>query len=150
MRAISGDLAMRARKPLVAVPDDCRCFDTAGRAVIAWDGSAPVMATMEACVPLLKLAASVRLFTVDDGSEAIPAEEAAAYLSRHDIHATIERIRGDRHGHADVLISEQCHSFCADYCLMGAFSRGRLTEAVFGGVTRSMLTNAKLPLVLGH
>ncbi|AHE53587.1 MULTISPECIES: universal stress protein [Sphingomonadaceae] len=149
MRGITGTIAIRSRKPLVAVPDDSRAFDTAGTALIAWDGSAPVMRTMQACVPLLKLAASVRLFTVDDGSEAVPAEEAATYLSRHDIHASIERVDGlDRK--ADTLIAEACEASGAAYCLMGAYSHGRLAETLFGGVTRRLLESCRLPLVLGR
>jgi nucleotide-binding universal stress UspA family protein len=149
MRGVTGAIAVRSGKPVVAVPDDAKRFDTAGRALIAWDGSDPVMATMRVCIPLLRLAEAVHLFTVDDGSAGVSAEEAAAYLSRHDIHATIRRIH-DRQHHADALILEECGVWRASYCLMGAFSHGRLTEALFGGVTRRMLATSSLPLVLGH
>jgi nucleotide-binding universal stress UspA family protein len=33
---------------------------------------------------------------------------------------------------------------------MGAYGHGRLTEALFGGVTRRMLAESSIPLVLGH
>jgi nucleotide-binding universal stress UspA family protein len=149
MRGVTASIAVRSGTPVVAVPDDVRSLDVAGRALIAWDGSDPVMATMRACVPLLKLAEAVHLFTIDDGGEGVPAEEAAAYLSRHDIHATIRRVSGTRR-HADELIAEECSAWRASYCLMGAFSRSRLVEALFGGVTRKMLSSSKLPLILGH
>ncbi|WP_294197639.1 universal stress protein [uncultured Sphingomonas sp.] len=50
---------------------------------------------------------------------------------------------------ADQLIEAEATTFHADYVLMGAYSHGRLMET-FGGVTKRMLSNAKLPLILGH
>jgi nucleotide-binding universal stress UspA family protein len=34
--------------------------------------------------------------------------------------------------------------------VMGAYGHSRAREALFGGVTRAMLTACNLPLVLGH
>jgi len=149
MRGIAGAILMRARKPIVAMPDGLRGFAANGRALIAWDGSDPVMATMQACVPLLRLASAVRLYYVDDGSQRISAEDAAIYLSRHDIHADIHRVDEDLQK-VDARIVAECAAWRADYCLMGAFSRSRVTEALFGGVTRRMLGSCNLPLILGH
>lgn len=149
MHSVASRMVMRAQKPVVAVPDDQRCFEVNGRALIAWDGSPSVSATMRACVPLLKLASEVRIFTVEDGSEQAPAEDAAAYLSRQGIHPSVRRIT-DWHHRIDGLIVEECATWKADWCLMGAYGQGRLTEMLFGGVTRRMLGNSQLPLVLGH
>ena len=38
----------------------------------------------------------------------------------------------------------------ASYIVMGAYGHSPTVEAIFGGVTRSMLTNTKLPLLLAH
>ncbi len=149
MRDIAGTLAMRTQKPVVAVPDDLRRFDVGGRALIAWDGSRSVTATMRACVPLLALCCSVEIFTVDDGSEQTPAHEAAIYLSRHGIHATIRRLKDKEHD-PDALIFEECEARGATWCLMGAYGHGRVVEALLGGTTRRMLGSSPLPLVLGH
>lgn len=149
MRHIAGAIAVRSGKPLVAMPQDVDGFRANGRALIAWDGSEAVAATMRACVPLLQLASSVKIFCVEDGSDGVDAEDAAAYLSRCDIHAVVQRIH-DRTHHADALIRIECSTWHADYCLMGAYGHGRLTEALFGGVTRRMLGESGIPLVLGH
>jgi len=149
-RGIVSATVLTARCPVVAVPDDARGFDAGGHALVAWDGSEPVMTTLRAAVPLLRLAGSVTLFTVDDGSKpGVPAEAAAAYLSRHDVHAVIER-GAARDTRADKLILAACADQGASYCLMGAYSHGRTREDLFGGVTRGMLDAARLPLVLGR
>lgn len=147
MRNIASRILMHAHKPIVAVPDSLKRFET-GRALIAWDGHASVAATMRACVPLLMLASEVHIFMVRDGTEKTSPEEAAEYLSRHDIHPSIRIISDGIHA-PDILITEECIRCQVDYVLMGAYNHGRLAET-FGGVTKRMLTKSKRPLILGH
>lgn len=149
MQGIVGDVIRRSRTPVLAVPDAARGFDARGCALIAWDGSDPVVTTMRACVPLLKLAGEVRIFTVDDGSVRLPAEEAAVYLALYGIHSVLTRVE-ERHAPADRLIGEACAEAGASYCLMGGYSHSPIAEALFGGVTRRMLAHSSLPLILGH
>lgn len=147
MRELANHIVMKARKPIVAVPDDVRGFKL-GRALIAWDGQASSAATMRASIPLLALAEDVQIFMVRDSTEQTEPTEAAEYLSRHNIHASI-RIVDDGLPPADQLIADEAANWHADYILMGAYGRGRLMET-FGGVTKRMLAHSKLPLVLGH
>lgn len=147
MRAVASRILMHARKPIVAVPDTLERFEL-GRALIAWDGQGSAAATMQACVPLLALAKEVEIFMVRDGAQKTEPTEAAEYLSRHGIHASIKILEDGLHA-PDQLIADECARWRADYVVMGAYSRGRLMEA-FGGVTKRMLTNSTLPLVLGH
>lgn len=147
MRGIASSVLMRAHKPIVAVPDSVRHFSF-GRALIAWDGQASAAATMCACVPLLALAEEVEIFMARDGGERAEPTEAAEYLSRHGIHASV-RIIDDGLTAPDTLIGDECKRWGADYVLMGAYSHGRFMET-FGGVTKRMLDHCSVPLVLGH
>jgi len=149
MRGVASSILTRSHTPIVAVPDKCRGFDAAGRALIAWNGSEQVAATMQAAIPLLKLAASVQLFEVDEGTSDESVRAAASYLSRHGIHPTIRRKRSDIYP-VDAVLRGGCDELGAAYCLMGAFGRSPLSEAIFGGVTRDMLSTSKIPLILGH
>lgn len=144
---LTSRILMKARKPVVAVPDTARGFKL-GRALIAWDGQASSAATMRACIPLLALAEEVQIFMARDGAEQTEPTEAAQYLSRHNIHASI-RIVDDGLTPADQLIADEAANWHADYILMGAYGRGRLMET-FGGVTKRILAHSKLPLILGH
>lgn len=149
MADVAAAVVMKAHKPIVAVPDRVTQFNANGRAFIAWDGSQSVFGTVQACVPMLKLASAVHIFAVLDGAEGVPAEQAASYLSRHGIHSNVETVT-DGLTAPDKLIADQCEKWRADYCLMGAFHHGRALESVFGGVTRRMLKDSALPLILGH
>lgn len=147
MRHIVADIVMRARKPVVAVPESASGM-VLRRALIAWDGQSSCAETVRACTPLLALAEQVEIFMVRDGSERTEPTEAAEYLSRHGIHAEV-RTEPDGRTPTDQLIADEAARWAADYVLMGAFGRGRLME-VLGGVTRRMLAHSRVPLVLGH
>ncbi len=147
MGDVAGRVLMRARVPIAAMPDECRQFSLK-RALVAWDGQASAAATLRTCVPLLKHADSVEIFMARDGGEQVEPTSAAEYLSRHGVHATVRILEDGLHG-ADQLINAEAAAFQADYILMGAYTHGRLMET-FGGVTKRMLRNAKVPLILGH
>lgn len=149
MRYVATEVLKHSRALVVAVADSCRGFDATGRALIAWDGSERVMATVQRAVPMLALASDVKLLQVGEiGEYAIPAEDAATYLSRHGINAEVQLAPA-----ADsiaVAIRSEADRFGAAYLVMGAYSRRPMREAIFGGVTRAMLSACSLPLVLGH
>lgn len=147
MRTIAGRVLINARVPVLAVPQDAKGFGVK-RALLAWDGHPSCIATMRACTALLALADEVEVLTIDDGSIVVEPSEAARYLSRHDVGASI-RVVQDRLRPVDAMIEDEASQRKADYVIMGGYGRGRIMET-FGGVTRRMLTRAKLPLILGH
>lgn len=148
MRAIVSDVVMRVRKPILAMPETARGLDTKGHVLVAWDGTAPVHETLHATIPLLALAQGVTLLEIGEIDD-LPAEEAAAYLSRHDIHARIDRTTTQEWTVADALLAA-CRDRQPAYCLMGAYGHARLQERLFGGVTRRMLSESPVPIILGH
>jgi nucleotide-binding universal stress UspA family protein len=151
MLATASRIALKAGKPVVAVSEECRRFDVNGTAIVAWDGSLPAMAALTGAVPLLKLASAVKIVEFQ-GNEPGSAHEAAAYLSRYDIHAEISLVARFKEDHQDLgtLIGATCASEQASYCVMGAYGHSPMRETLLGGVTRTMLKTSKIPLVLGH
>lgn len=148
MMGVATSVLMRARKPILAVGDEAVGVDAAGPALIAWDGSPAAAMTMRSAVPLLSLSCRVELFEVKDGARAAEAEDAAAWLSRHGIHVNVRRSEAG----ADTAdeIRRTCGDLGAAYCVMGAFGHSPMREAIFGGVTRSMLASCNVPLFLAH
>ncbi|MPT48598.1 MAG: universal stress protein UspA [Sphingobium sp.] len=147
MHDVTSSVVMKARSPVLAVPETQKGF-AAGRAFIAWDGGEACCYTMRACVPLLKQAEEVCLFTAAEKANGLSPETAARYLSRHAIHATVQVVeRGTET--PDALILREAEAWKADYVLMGAYGRGRLRET-FGGVTKRLLASSPLPLILGR
>ncbi|WP_010162380.1 universal stress protein [Sphingomonas sp. PAMC 26617] len=149
MTGIAGDLVLKSRKPVMAVPETANRLDVSGHAVVAWDGSDSAEAALRAAVPLLALAASVTVVQIDDGSVSVPATEAAEYLARHDIHAEVQIETGKRRTVADILATV-LRSRDAAYLVMGGFDRARWVESLFGGVTATMLKGCPVPVLMAH
>jgi len=148
MRSVAGDLVVKSGKPILAVPDSLKRLDLE-TALVAWDGSPASAAALRAAVPLLRRTSRVTIVEIDDSSVRAPAEEAAAYLSRHDIHAEIRRIPAGDKGAAERIL-DQLTKDGFGYLVMGGFSHSRFTEAMFGGVTRLMLTKCPVPVFMAH
>ena len=147
MRDITSRIVARTNAAVLAVPETLARF-AFDRALVAWDGGHSAAAALRASVPLLALAKEGEIFTAREEEIRVEPEQAAAYLSRHGIHASINAI--DKDGQRpDALIAEEGEAWQADYVVMGAYGRGRLMET-FGGVTRRMLECSRLPLLLGH
>jgi nucleotide-binding universal stress UspA family protein len=53
------------------------------------------------------------------------------------------------HSTASALLS-RAKEFRADLVVMGAYGHSRLTEFVFGGVTRTALWDAELPVLMSR
>lgn len=149
MRAITSNILMNSPALVVAVDDLCRQLDVRLPVLVAWDGSQEAMHALQRAVPLLAMASSIKIFQIGPiDSDGIAAEEAARYLSRHNVHADVEIT--DPSKEAAIEICEAAERIGAGYCVMGAFGHSRLREAILGGVSRDMLTSAPVPLVMAH
>ena len=148
MRSVAGSLVVKSAKPVLAVPEQVTGFNAKGAALVAWDGSDEASAALRAAVPLLALAETVTILELDDGSIKGSAEDAATYLARHAIKPAIVYEKCD--SDPGAIIVGKANSGRYDYLVMGGFGHARFIEAMFGGVTRALLTESDIPLFLAH
>ncbi len=148
VRRLVERLVTKTRKPLLAVRD-ANGFRPADPVLVAWDGSDPASAALRAAVPLLQMSELVTIFQVDDGRDRNPIE-AAEYLSRHGITSDIIRERATSDDSVPSLILSELESGRFGWSVMGAFSKSRFRQALFGGTTRQMLKVAPVPLLSAH
>jgi nucleotide-binding universal stress UspA family protein len=146
---VIGDLLFRLAKPILIVPPESRPLNLFGQVLIAWDGSRNAEAALQAAMPLLGHAENVTLFYVDDGSLVIPVEEAARYLSRHGIEPMIRREAAGSARPGKAILTEAGRGLY-DLIVMGAYSRSRTIETIFGGASRSLLEQATAPVFMAH
>jgi len=145
-----GNLLAKSRTPLFIVGDKVREIDLFGSAVVAWNGSYEAANALRSAVPLLKLASKVRLVGVDeDKPEGFPARSALEYLSRHDIHAEFVD-RSTLSETVEEALLNEAGLDGASYIVMGGYSHSRAGEFLFGGVTRSLLKNCPVSLLMAH
>jgi len=117
-------------------------------ALIAWDGSDPGIEAVRAAVPLLRCAAEVVVLSVDPPSGGMPIEKIATYLSRHGVvPELVERPSDDT---VAAALIDHVRAIDAGFLVMGAYGSPRLAQAIFVGVTRTMLKTCPVPLLLAH
>lgn len=147
---IAADLALGGRTPVLAVPQSVKGVMIAGRAFVAWDGSQEAAAAIKSAIPLLQKAQDVHVVTVEEADKrSFPSTEASEYLSRHGIAS--QMYSWPRDGDAvETALLNAIGALTPDWIVMGAFGHSRLRELVFGGVTRRMMRDARVPLLLAH
>jgi nucleotide-binding universal stress UspA family protein len=78
-----------------------------------------------------------------------PGADAAAYLVRHGAKVTIDRLPSSNHSVAEMLRQHAVDS-SSELLVMGAYGHSRLRERIFGGVTKSMLEDPRLPILMAR
>lgn len=146
-----GDLLYRTRTPLFIPGDKDQPSDPTGVALIAWNGSFEAANAVRSSVGLLKLASDVHILQVEEEKDdRFPGTRLLEYLSRHGIHAELERAtQKDKRSIAACLIAH-AKAVNATYIVMGGYSHTRVGEFVFGGVTRTLLEGCPIPLLIAH
>jgi hypothetical protein len=156
--------ASRAQRPQLSVLgdilDNCRTqllipatggggFDPFGPALIAWNGSYEAANATRAAIGLLKLASRVKVvrFT-EDRPNAFSDIRLTQYLSRHGVHAELD-VREVREDYVTDLV-EYASGYGASYIVMGGYGHSRAGEFLFGGVTRELLRDCPLTLIMSH
>jgi nucleotide-binding universal stress UspA family protein len=151
--SLLADVMYRSRTPLFIPQDDGPPADPTGPALIAWDGSYEAANAVRSALGMLALSSNVHVLQIEEEkSETFPSTGLLEYLSRHGIHAelTVEpEAKLDRDLIPDLLVA-RAMTVEASYLVMGGYNHNRIGEYLFGGVTRAMLKDAPLPIVIAH
>lgn len=148
--ALVGDVVMAAATPVLLVPDSSKSLDTAGATAIAWNGSYEAAHALRAALPLLQMAGNVHIISVTEGRDhEFPSIAASEYLARHGIKSELHEKSGAAGPVGPALIATAAQ-LRAQYLIMGAYGHTRAREYLFGGVTRDLLKDSPIPLLLAH
>ena len=120
------------------------------RIAVAWNGTAESAAAVHAALPWMQRAEAVRVLSADEYQRRGPGAAALSqYLDLHGIHPEIAQFRPlEREVGRGLLAAAQ--EFGADMLVMGAYSHSRLRQLILGGVTRHVLENAALPVLMNR
>jgi protein CrcB len=109
---------------------------------IAWKNDERAVKAVRASLPILRRAEAVHVLCAGD------VADAPGILVEHDIPFALRAVPAE--GATGQRLLEAAHEVGADLIVMGAFAHGEWRERVFGGVTRTMLAEADLPLLMRH
>jgi len=145
---IAGDVAIHAHAATMVVPAESGSFDSGKPIVVAWNGSKEASLAIRLSLPMMRMASSVHVVSVDEGLD-LPNLDASTYLSRHNIPSELHQLEGGQRNIAE-MIEEFAFDKGASAIVMGAYGKSRIRETLMGGVTRDQIFKSKLPLILAH
>lgn len=126
---------------------------TTEHVVVAWNASREARRAITDALPFLVVAQTVTILVVDPqknprhGEE--PGADVAHYLTRHGAKVVVEPVQSRGEPIANVILA-YAERHATDLVVVGAYSHARTTEMIFGGVTRSLLRDAAVPLLIAH
>jgi nucleotide-binding universal stress UspA family protein len=120
------------------------------RVCCAWNGTGESAAAILAALPWMQRAEAVRVISADEYQRRGPlAADLADYLAMHGVTVELASFKPiDREVGAGLL--HAAHEFGADLLSMGAYSHSRLRQLILGGVTRHVLENSDLPVLMNR
>lgn len=146
--ADTGDLVLRAGRPVLVVPDADVTADFRN-VVVAWTDTRECRRAIMDALPMLHGADRVTLVEAgNDPAARDGIEDIAGWLDRHGIAAdrVVSRIRGS----ATQTLAGIATDVEADLVVAGAYGHSRIREWAFGGVTRDLLLHDRRCTLLSH
>lgn len=153
-RFIPEETLFTSGHPVVIVPYAGQFHAAAQRVIVGWKPTREAARALADALPVLKAAGKVTVLTINpdrgpDTEPGIAAADIALHLARHGVRAEARTTIADDIATADVLLNEVSDSG-ADLLVMGGYGHRRLHEAMFGGVTRQILRNMTVPVLMAH
>ena len=147
-------LIFESGRPILICPEEFAselevAFDDV---VIAWDHTAPAARAVADALPLLQAAATVRVVTATDERTAAQRESGAAllrHLATHGIKASFETVKIGGSSVGKVL-GAYVRTNAIDLLVMGAYRHSRLTELMWGGVTKTVIGRPPCWVMMSH
>ncbi|MHA1529166.1 MAG: universal stress protein [Alphaproteobacteria bacterium] len=124
------------------------------RILIAWMPRKEAARAVADAMPFIEAAEAVHIAMVDpdtgdDAHGEEPGADLAAALARHGVPVTIDALPS-----AGQSVSERLLNHGADcgasLIVMGGYGHWRLRESLFGGVTRDIIRESTVPLLMAH
>jgi nucleotide-binding universal stress UspA family protein len=134
------------RPVLVAPPKTSAVIGA--RLAIFWNGSAQAARAMAAAIPFIIDAESVTVINAEgEGTSSSVPADLVTYLAWRGVTADTRTVAPGARADGEVLL-DSC-SGC-DLLVMGAYTHSRVRRLILGGVTKHVLSNAAMPVLMGH
>jgi nucleotide-binding universal stress UspA family protein len=149
MITLESALFESGRPVLIAPPTSPRTLAT--NILVAWNNSTEQARTMADAMPLLRLAERITILTVEGATVAGPSgEQMARSLKMNGLAADTMTLKPVGKRNAGETILAKADELGCDLIVKGAYTQSRLRQMIFGGTTRHILANAKLPVLMAH
>lgn len=140
--------------PVIIVPEGWKQRHDVKRVVAAWNATREARRALSDALPYIAMAEQTTLLIVDPESRQdrhgeLPGVDAARQLARHGGNVCTRSESSYGRAINEVILSVAAQED-ADLVVMGAYSKPRTRQLLFGGVTRSMLSGIRYPLLISR
>jgi nucleotide-binding universal stress UspA family protein len=147
-------LLLSSGSPILVIPSGWKSESIGNKILVGWNASREARRAVADALPFLVAASSVTLLVVDSNERADrhgeePGADIALYLARHGARVEVEQLSSRGSPVADIILSYAA-DHGADLIVIGAYSHARSVEMVFGGVTRTLLREASIPVLMSR
>jgi len=152
--AVLVNVMLSSGRPVLAVPY-AGMFERVGdRVLVAWNASRESTRAVNDALPLLGQAKMVTVLAVNpkhgiDGHGDVPAADIALHLARHGVTAEAAHTIAKDISEGDAILSYAA-DLGVDLIVSGGYGHSRAREMVFGGVTRTLIQEMTVPMLLSH
>jgi nucleotide-binding universal stress UspA family protein len=143
------EVALNSGRPVVLVPASYRAERINERALVAWDGKRAAARALGDAMQILETKSQVTVLSVGTPAPQAAPDGVVTLLERHGIQAARMTRPAERGGIAATILAA-CREVNAGLLVMGAYENNRFVEEIFGGVTRDILEDAHLPVLMSH
>jgi len=146
-------LVLTSGRPIITLPPG-GTVSRVRRILVGWNARREAIRAVADALPLLVKTEVVEVLVIDHERHAAdhgqePGADIARHLARHGVRVEVRRLSsgGEDVGH---LLLSQAAAFGSDLVVMGAYGHSHLSEWVFGSVTRAVLDDAGLPVLMSR
>ncbi|MET3494435.1 universal stress protein [Variovorax boronicumulans] len=153
VHALAEQVLTEVGRPVLVVPSAGVFEGIPKNIVVAWDGSRESAVALQAALPALQRATHVTLLSLrhprdEEDAQLLMVPDMLQFLLRHGVRARASS-EVTEIGIADALLS-RISDLGAELLVMGGYSHSRLRERILGGVTRQILEQMTVPVLLAH
>jgi nucleotide-binding universal stress UspA family protein len=150
---LAESLVMSSGRPIIVFPPRGTASQVR-RILVAWNATRESIRAVADALPLLVKAKAVEVLVVDhqrhpEGHGQEPGADIARHLAGHGAQVEVRRVSSGGKDVGSLLLS-QAAAFGADLLVMGAYGHTHLREWIFGSVTRTVLYEAGLPVLMSR
>ena len=152
--AVTVTTVMTSGRPVLAIPFAGEYPVIGEHVLIAWNASREAARAVNDALPLIVGAKKVTILAINPqrglgGHGDVPAADISLHLARHGVKAEAAHTVARDISDGEALLSYAA-DIGADLLIAGAYGHSRAREMVFGGVTRTLIAEMTVPVLLSH
>ncbi len=150
---ITEHLILETGRPVLVIPHEGEFEEVGNYPLIAWNASQESTRAVFDALPFLVNSKETKVVWIDpdepDEKIDVAGSEISTTLARHGVKVEAATINTEKEKIGESIVN-QVRESASDLLIMGAYGHSRFQEYLFGGATKGVLKDMKVPVLLSH